>query len=82
MIAGALSAYATLPSYRAMLDVEGAAGPADVAIVGSAAEVEARLKELADAGATDFAGTEFGLGREEFTATREVLAGLAKAQGA
>lgn len=76
-IASALATYATLPSYRAMLDAEGAAGPADVAIVGSAAEVEARLRSLADAGATDFSATEFGLSRDDFTATRELLAGLA-----
>ena len=81
MIAGALSTYATLPSYRAMLDVEGAAGPADVAIVGSSAEVEARLRALGDAGATDFSATEFGLSRDDFTATRELLAGLAAESG-
>ena len=33
--------YGFLPSYRAMLDREGAAGPADVAIVGDAATVRA-----------------------------------------
>lgn len=78
MIASALTAYGELPSYRAVLDAEGAEGPADVAIVGSAAEVTDRLCALAEAGATDFAGTEFGLGREEFAATREVLAVLAQ----
>jgi F420-dependent oxidoreductase-like protein len=78
MIASALTAYGELPSYRAVLDLEGAEGPADVAIVGSAAEVEDRLGALAEAGATDFAGTEFGLGRDEFAATREVLAQLAQ----
>lgn len=78
MIAGALGAYASLPSYRAMLDVEGAAGPADVAIVGDAATVTSGLQALADAGATDFSATEFGLGRAEFAATRELLAGLAQ----
>ena len=51
--------YGQLPSYRAVLDVEGAAGPADVAIVGSEAEVEARLRELADAGVTDFNASPF-----------------------
>jgi F420-dependent oxidoreductase-like protein len=77
MIAGALATYATLPSYRAMLDAEGAAGPADVAIVGSAAEVTAGVRALADAGATDFSATEFGLSRSDFTATRELLGTLA-----
>lgn len=51
--------YGQLPSYRAVLDVEGAAGPADVAFVGSEAEVEARLRELADAGVTDFNASPF-----------------------
>ena len=35
--------YGQLPSYRAMLDLEGAAGPADIAIVGSASEVCERV---------------------------------------
>ena len=34
MINQTLQIYGTLPSYRAMLDKEGAAGPADVAILG------------------------------------------------
>jgi F420-dependent oxidoreductase-like protein len=48
-----LQMYGGLPSYRAMLDREGAAGPADVAILGSEAEVGAALDELEDAGVTD-----------------------------
>ena len=81
MIAGALATYSTLPSYRAMLDVEGAAGPGDVAIVGDAATVTAGLRALADAGTTDFSATEFGVSRDDFTATRELLAGLAQEAG-
>ncbi|MCC6848051.1 MAG: TIGR03564 family F420-dependent LLM class oxidoreductase [Deltaproteobacteria bacterium] len=46
--------YGSLPSYRAMLDREGAEGPADVVIAGDEAAVEAELARLADAGATDF----------------------------
>jgi alkanesulfonate monooxygenase SsuD/methylene tetrahydromethanopterin reductase-like flavin-dependent oxidoreductase (luciferase family) len=46
--------YGTLPSYRAMLDREGAEGPANVVIAGDEATVGAALAELADAGATDF----------------------------
>jgi F420-dependent oxidoreductase-like protein len=52
--------YGQLPSYRAMLDREGAAGPADVAIVGSESEVEQQLATLEKAGATDFSGQVFG----------------------
>jgi F420-dependent oxidoreductase-like protein len=68
-----LVGYDTLPSYRAMLDREGAARAGDVAIIGSADEVKAELARYADAGATDFVAVEFGLSGEEFAATREVL---------
>lgn len=73
----ALALYSALPSYRAMLDAEGARGPGDVAVVGDEASVRAQLGALAEAGATDFAATEFGTDRAEFAATRAVLATLA-----
>jgi len=53
-IASQLTMYGQLPSYRAMLDREGVAGPADVAIVGDEAELGARLDRLRDVGVTDF----------------------------
>lgn len=49
-----LAMYGSLPSYRAMLDREGAAGPADVAIVGDEATLDAALDRLRDVGVTDF----------------------------
>jgi 5,10-methylenetetrahydromethanopterin reductase len=52
--------YGQLPSYRAMLDREGAGGPADVAIVGTEAEVTAQIRRLADIGVTDFCAAPFG----------------------
>jgi len=67
--------YGMLPSYRAMLDREGAAGPADVAIVGDAATVTGAVHHLAEIGVTDFAPALFG-SRTDRNATREVLAGL------
>jgi 5,10-methylenetetrahydromethanopterin reductase len=67
--------YGQLPSYRAMLDREGAAGPADVALVGDEAAVEAQLGRLADAGVTDFVAGEFGRG-EDAVRTRELLKSL------
>jgi F420-dependent oxidoreductase-like protein len=67
--------YNMLPSYRAMLDREGAAGPADVAIVGDAATVRDAVTHLDTIGVTDFAPALFGP-RAERDATREVLAGL------
>ena len=65
--------YGSLPSYRAMLDREGADSPADVAIVGPAADVKARVRRLADIGCTEFCAAPFG-SREEITATVAVLA--------
>jgi 5,10-methylenetetrahydromethanopterin reductase len=54
MLNQALQVYGTLPSYRAMLDKEGAAGPADVAILGDEETVRAGIQRYADAGVTDF----------------------------
>ncbi len=67
--------YGHLPSYRAMLDREGAEGPADVAIVGTESEVQAQVRRLADIGATDFCGAPFG-SAEEIKASVGALAAL------
>jgi 5,10-methylenetetrahydromethanopterin reductase len=64
--------YGQLPSYRAMLDKEGAAGPADVAIVGAEDTVAAQITALADGGVTDFVAIEFARG-EERQRTRSLL---------
>ena len=56
--------YGDLPSYRAMLDREGAAGPADVAIVGDEDAVAAQIGSLAEAGVTDFVAGEYTTGAE------------------
>ncbi|MFI7614348.1 TIGR03564 family F420-dependent LLM class oxidoreductase [Nonomuraea terrae] len=68
------SMYGRLPSYRAMLDREGAAGPGDVAIVGDEDTVLAKLEELRQAGVTDFVASPFA-NRER---TRTLLIGAAK----
>ena len=65
--------YGILPSYRAMLDREGAAGPADVALVGSAAEVRAGIERVRDAGVTDFVAVEFDAHEPVHSATRDLL---------
>jgi len=52
--ARAFAGYGALPSYRAMLDREGAQSESDVAIVGDEASVRAGIERSADAGATDF----------------------------
>lgn len=64
--------YGGLPSYRAMLDAEGAAGPADVAIVGDEAAVAAGVQAMADAGVTEFNASCFGDG-DTIRRTTELL---------
>jgi 5,10-methylenetetrahydromethanopterin reductase len=54
VIAESLVIYGQLPSYRAMLDKEGAAGPADVALVGNEKELDKQIQRLQDIGVTDF----------------------------
>ena len=49
-----LAIYGQLPSYRAMLDKEGAANPADVAIVGDENALRGELLRLENMGVTDF----------------------------
>ncbi|MEQ8690364.1 MAG: TIGR03564 family F420-dependent LLM class oxidoreductase [Pseudomonadales bacterium] len=71
-----LSMYGQLPSYRAMFDREGVDGPADVAIVGSQAQVEDRIRAMAEAGVTEFTPTEFVTNGDEAAATRATLAGF------
>jgi len=44
---------AALPSYRAMLDREGAGSPADIAIMGDEAEVRSQIRSLEEIGITD-----------------------------
>jgi len=73
VIAKNLGSYGKLPSYRAMFDREGVAGPADVALVGSAAEVDERVSQLKAAGVTDFCPTIFALSAEDKAATHELL---------
>jgi 5,10-methylenetetrahydromethanopterin reductase len=66
--------YGELPSYRAMLDREGAAGPVDVAIIGDENVVADRLGVLAEAGVTDFVAGEFS--RPDAERTRACLRSL------
>lgn len=68
--------YGTLPSYRAMLDREGAADPGDIAIAGDEEAVAKQVDELRDAGVTDFAASPYGEA-EQVARARTLLAGLA-----
>ena len=68
--------YERLPSYRSMLDKQGAAHPEDVAVLGTEEQIETQLRQLKDAGTTDFVGVVFGRDGER-TRTEEFLGSLA-----
>lgn len=78
-VAALLAGYNDLPSYRGVMDTEGAGGPADVSIIGTEDEVRAGLDAFAAAGATDFAAVEFVTDEAETKATRALLSELASA---
>ena len=71
--AAGFAMYGQLPSYRAMLDREGYAGPADAAIIGDEAEVSGRIAELSDAGVDEFVGIVFDASPEVRARTRALL---------
>jgi F420-dependent oxidoreductase-like protein len=68
---------AQVPEYRATLDREGAAGPQDVAIVGTETEVARALARLRDAGVTEFMAAPYGTADEQ-NRTVDLLAELAR----
>lgn len=74
--------YGSLPSYRAMLDREGAEGPAAVAIVGDEDAVGEQLEQLAAAGCTELLAVPFPVGSDRAASlerTRALLLKLARA---
>jgi len=71
------SNYGVLPNYRRILDIGGAAGPADAAIVGDETSVTAQIQSLFDAGATDVWAAPFPVG-EDRSASRQRTRALLK----
>lgn len=65
--------YGHLPSYRAMLDREGVAGPADVALVGTAAQVRAGIERMFEAGTTEFVAVPFANRDETLDVLQDLL---------
>jgi F420-dependent oxidoreductase-like protein len=65
--------YGVLPSYRAMLDREGYAGPEDAAIIGDETTVKERLAELQAAGVDEYVAATFDSSQEGRARTRAVL---------
>jgi F420-dependent oxidoreductase-like protein len=74
--------YGVLPNYRRILDIGGAAGPGDAAIVGDETAVTAQIQALFDAGATDVWAAPFPVGDDRSASrhrTRALLKELAAA---
>ena len=67
------SVYAQIPSYRAMLDREGAAGVQDLAIVGDENLVRSQLARLESAGVTDLCAFPFEVEDGDAQRTTEFL---------
>ena len=72
-----LAMYGELPSYKAMFEREGVAGPGELAIAGSASQVRDAIEAMREAGVTDFAASEFTTSAEERQQTRELLTSMA-----
>jgi 5,10-methylenetetrahydromethanopterin reductase len=75
-IAQQLTIYGQLPSYRAMLDREGVAGPADIAIAGDENRLRSDLKRLEDMGVTHFNAAIAAVEDGAYDRTLEFLASL------
>jgi len=74
--------YGVLPNYRRILDIGGAPGPGDAAIVGDETAVTAQIQSLFDAGVTDLWAAPFPVGEDRSASrhrTRALLKELAAA---
>ncbi len=67
------SRYGDLPSYRAMLDREGVAGPGEAMVCGNEDSVREQLAAIANAGATEFSAAEIGRNSDDYARTRALL---------
>ena len=75
-IAAGLTIYGQLPSYRAMLDREGVAGPADIALAGDENAVRGGIEQFRNAGVTDFNAAIMDVEDGAYERTLEFLASL------
>jgi len=73
MINETFAVYATLPSYRAMLEREGVSDPAGVALIGTHDAVVDQLHGLADAGVTEFSAVAVGTADQRHAALDAIL---------
>lgn len=75
-IAQQLTIYGQLPSYRAMLDREGVAGPADIAIAGDENLLRGELRRLEEIGVTHFNAAIAAVEDGAFERTLEFLSSV------
>ncbi len=75
-IAENLTIYGQLPSYRAMLDREGVAGPADIALAGDENALRGEIRRLEDMGVTDFNAAIMDVEDGAYARTFEFLTSL------
>src|SRR5215472_10136402 len=71
--------YGQVPSYRATLDRGGASNPADVAVIGNEAAIEAGMNAYANVGVTDFVAV-VPMNAPETKATMEFVATCARSK--
>ncbi len=76
LAAKVFAVYATVPSYRAMLDREGVGGVEDLAIIGDEQILRAQIANLESAGVTDLCLFPFEVEAGEAARTIELLAEL------
>ena len=69
-----LKFYGEIPSYRAMLDREGAVGPGDIAIVGNEQELRQQIQQLEDIGVTDLNAVLIDVESDSYERTLSFLA--------
>lgn len=80
-IAQGLAMYGQLPSYRAMLDREGLAGPADIALVGDENALRGGIERYRSAGVTDLNAAIMSVEPGAYDRTLAFLSSLAEAEG-
>jgi F420-dependent oxidoreductase-like protein len=80
--ARSFAAYEAIPTYERILGRSGGVAPADVAIIGTEPEVEARLRAFADAGVTDLCAAPMGLDDDREASAARTVALLASVCGA
>jgi F420-dependent oxidoreductase-like protein len=73
-VAAMLEQYRLMPSYRAMIELEGSARPSDFAIVGDESALDAGLARLRDIGVTDLDANILELDAETRERTLDYLA--------